>query len=358
MRNKVQYVVAGADTFFTKDGEYAFDPKTMPIDCYLTNAAGVKGRRLERLVRFKEYMNDAGKTLFCDSGGFQLATKVVDSLDPMGIIDVQNRIADRGFILDVPTLKRVSSTGASGLHLDTSDAYMEECLKRTQEHIKAAQDIEKAFKYYAVIQGATYDQLSRWWEGIRELDTFVGAGTKAETPGQILMGLVKVHETPELTSHHILGVGVAKKLVLIKYFYLCNDREMDMVSYDNTTYLQLASHMHGQIPFTKSANVKGTSQEVFEELTGVRVIGTLKETFMVAIRNMYLEANLCKYINMLDTPRICKEFVAENMPGMLRYIHCVDDYFEHGLNFIVTKYPEIDEKKETRKQRSILDDLV
>lgn len=351
MRNKLNYVAAGAEGLFSKEGEWVFDLKAMPIDYYLINASTFIGKKgVETAVKQKEQANALGKTILCDSGGFQLATEVIDYIDPQGVIDVQNRVADIGFILDVPTMKRTTTAGAAGLELDASEGYFSTCLEKTVQNLRKAKDIKRNFKYYGIAQGVSYNQLKRWWETIEKEDTFAGIGTKGVILEQVLNGLFFTESTGVL-SHHILGLGAAPRLLLVRYFYFHSKKDMNCITYDNTNHIQYSKYMQMVLPFCSPSYGKSLNINDFEELSGVRLLNKEPdEIFFAGIKNLYYYGMLNRFINMLDTAEVIRDFVKSNMKGMLPYIQCIDDYFEHGIQYVMKNYPDLGDGPQEKKQ--------
>jgi tRNA-guanine family transglycosylase len=353
MRNKLSYVVAGSEALF-RNGQWVFDLKTMPVDVYLYNATCyVGGRSINDALEQKKQANEKGKLMMCDSGGFQFATEVVKDLDPIGIIEIQNRIADLGFILDISTSRRVRGAGASGLELDSSDSWHQHCLERTQKHIRAAKDVEKKFKYYAVIQGATYDQAQKWWDGIKDEDTYQGVGTKRDLFEQILFGCMMIDKMPSIKYHHILGLGATNKMLLLRYFYLCSKKDMVLITMDNTSHVQYAKYMQLKLPFSGCCYSKTNDLKGFEELSGLKFNQyDIGEVMFTSIRNIYFDALHVNMINMLDTADSVKDFIDKNFPQLMTYVNAIDDYFDKGFEYVTKRYFQSTEKHEVHKQKS------
>jgi hypothetical protein len=358
MRNLLNYVAAGAEGLFNGT-EWVYDIERMPIDYYLINASTFIGKKgVDVAVKQKLYANQHGKHIICDSGGFQLATEVIEHIDPVGVVEVQNRVADIGFILDVPTMKRARGAGAGGLELDASDEYFEQCLQKTIGNIQKVKDLEKNFSNYAIIQGVSYDQLKRWWEAIKGEDIFDGVGTKGVIFSQVLNGLFFVDST-NVKSHHILGLGAAPRILLVRYFYLLSKKDMKVISYDNTNHIQYSKFMQVVLPFTNCSFNKSDDMELFQEMTGIK-ISKIKEDpiFHAGIRNLYYYGLQNRLINLLDTPETLRDFIKANFKDMIYYVRMIDDFFDKGADYILKKYPEMSAGVEKKQKANVEDFLI
>lgn len=343
MTNKLNYVTAGAESLYDKNEGWAFDLASMPVDFYLINASTfIGGKGVEVASKQFKDAQAAHKSVFCDSGGFQLATGTIEHIDPKGVVEVQNITCDRGFILDVPTMRRAGSAGATGLELDASEEYFNICLKKTQANIAAAKEIERNFRYYAIVQGVTYHQLLRWWEGINGLDSFQGIGTKGVILSQVLNGLFFA-ETTQIKSHHILGLGAAPRLLLVRYFYLASNKKMTTITYDNTNHIAYGKNMQATVPFTNCTYDKNTEETwaLFEEESGVKLLSKPNPILYVQVKNVYYNAMMNKFINMLSTTNTVRDFVDSNYKQVLPYLNCIDDYFDKGIDYVLKRYPDL-----------------
>lgn len=339
----LNYVAAGAEGFF-KNGKWSFDLNTMPIDYYLINASTFVGsKNIEQIVKQKEEANAAGKQIFVDSGGFQLATETIDYLDPQGIVEVQNRTANQGFILDVPTMRRTRGAGAGGLELDASPEYFNHCLTKTIGHLNSAKHIPRNFEYYAVVQGVSVDQLQAWWTAIQQVDTYQGIGTKGVILEQVLSGLFFM-ETNDIDCHHILGLGAAQRILLVRYFYMLSKKTMKRVTYDNTNHIQYAKYMQAVMPFLNCFYDKNENKEHFEKFSGVKMDGISPNdmTTFISTKNLYYYGLQNRLINLLSTPTTVRDFVVANFKAMEIYLNCIDDFFDKGIAYVLKKYPDLD----------------
>jgi len=359
MRNILNYVCAGAEGFWDKKkNRWVFNVAQMPIDYYLINASTFIGSKdMEHAVEQAGVAMAHNKGVFCDSGGFQLATGVIDSIDPVGVAEVQNRCCTHGFILDVPTMKRARGAGAGGLELDASEDYFVHCLLKTVDNIRRAKSVEKKFQNYAIIQGVTYDQLRRWWEGISQYDTFQGIGTKGVILSQVLNGLFFA-ETTDVKCHHILGLGALPRIILAKYFYLLSKKDMTLITYDNTNHIQYAKNMQTVLPFMNCSYSKSADVDLFKAVTGIEVMPGRDETFYGSVRNAYYYGLQGRLINMLDTTNAVKDFVKSNFRKMEPYLEVIDDYFDKGIQYVIKKYKDLSEGAETKSKKTDLMDFI
>jgi hypothetical protein len=339
MRNYVHFVPAGFENFIHK-GKVGYRLSDMPVVCYLYNAVTYLGKgKIEEAVAVKQAVNDAGRVLMCDSGGFQLATGVVKSIDPVGIIDVQNRIADIGFILDVPTMRKTSDGhGMLGLKNDASEEYLKECLEKTIKHIRLGAKIDKLFKYYMVIQGSIYNHIVKWYEAIKDEDKFYGFATKATTYEQLMSGLF-LSEQVDLPGHHMLGLGAERKFLIVKYFYLRSSKKREYITCDNTNYIQNGKRVMLQFPFTNDFRWRCPDLPGMFEFVGIRQ-NDMDNRLLTMIMNMYWEAQANIMLNLMDTPEAVKGFINENFKGISRYITMIDEFFDKGLEFVLSKYKD------------------
>jgi hypothetical protein len=339
MKNYVHYVPAGFENFIHK-GKVGYNLRDIPLSYYLYNAVTYLGKgKIEEAVQVKEAVNAAGRLLMCDSGGFQLATGVVKSIDPVGIIDVQNRIADIGFILDVPTMRKTSEGhGMLGLTNDASEEYLDECLQKTIKHIRLGAKIEKSFKYYMVIQGSIYNHIAKWYDAIRNEDKFYGFATKATTYEQLMSGLF-LSEQIVLPGHHILGLGATRKFLIVKYFYLRSKQEREVITCDNTNYIQNGKRVMLQFPFTDDFRWRCKDLAGMFDFVGIRQ-ENMDNRLLTMIMNMYWDAYAGMMLNVMDTSEAVKEFVNKNFKSLSRYIIMIDEFFDNGLPFVLEKYKD------------------
>lgn len=226
--------------------------------------------------------------------------------------------------------------GMLGLTNDTSEEYLNICLEKTIKHIRLAKNIEKKFKYYMIIQGSIFSHTEKWYNALKGEDNFYGFATKATTYEQLMAGLF-LSETIDLKGHHMLGLGAAKKFLVVKYFYLRSTKTRELITCDNTNYIQNGKRVTLQYPFIKDFRWRSKDTGGMLKFMG---IGHKSKSDRLAcmIMNMYWEAQTCKMVNIIDTAESLKGFVDENFKGIRRYLTMIDEFFDKGLPFVLEKY--------------------
>jgi len=318
LKLNIEYVPAGIEGYGNR-----LDFTKIDTNYMLLNASYLKLD--DKFYRLRDNIRAAGKKTLIDSGGFQLATGAKKDLEVKDIINIQNEIADIGFMLDVPPLAQAGEVN--------DNVFFNKCLEASYQNVLKAKNLEKKFNYYLIVQGMTYEQQKRWYDKLHPVDTFDGISTKGTVLEQLLMGLFFVHET-DYKSHHILGVSSLPNMVLINYFYNTVNKDMKLITFDSTTALVNSMNKNLIIPFV-------TQQLSLSKYTEFCDVGgyTFEELKTNYCKFLQLNIKQLNYQNkMINSIVKNKEELVTLIPKVKDYIEVIDYYNDNGLGKTLEKY--------------------
>jgi len=334
--NKVYHVPAGLDGYHKQ-----VILENLKCEYVLVNASAINNEKdINNLSEFKDKCSALNIKVLCDSGGFQLATGTRTNIDPRDIINIQNKVSNIGFILDKPPMKKqANGVGATSLINDNSEKFFSECIEATKENILAVKDMDKNFDYYFINQGASFEQLKRWFDELNDLDKFDGISTKAVDKEQLILGLMFVQEFTPYVNHHILGIGSIIGSVIINYFY-SKSRTMNRVTFDSTSALMNSSGKRLVVPFKDKTISLSKYENIEGEIFGIK-FETLKTNpyrfFELNVRNLNEQHSL---INILaSNAEELKETFNQNKYNT--WFEIIDFFYAHGMEKTIIKYNKI-----------------
>ncbi len=206
-----------------------------------------------------------GVTLFGDSGGYTVVTQPDYKTSPTDVIRWQLAYCTRGVMLDIPPYRKGSAIQFSG----SAAEWWEPSLALSVQNVKRALHIYKAyrdsvemkapgretegFKWWGVVQGEEWDQMSEWHAKISEVYPFnaVGEGwALAPKPSTDLLSCTRymrfAHEK-NLRNVHLLQVTADRTVALILALAVLSGR-IDLVTYDSASALRCAINRSAIIP--------------------------------------------------------------------------------------------------------------
>lgn len=353
MVKNVYYVPAGMEGLISSK---RIDPKSLNTDYVLINVTGIGTEKsLKHYENMYKILKENNKMVIADSGGFQIATGVLNYRNPRDVILYQNKVSDIGFILDVPPFRKTSdSSGASSLIFDSSQDFFLECKEKTKENIKIGRSIKKEMEYYFILQGATYEQLKIWYDDLIHEDIFDGIATKGATKEQLLLGLMFIENTPFL-KHHILGISNLFGQVIISYFYEKSIKNMKRVTFDSTSALINSCNKKLIVPFN-SCQIAISRYNNFCDIEGYDFETLKTNSYKFHVLNINQLQKQHKIVtSLVSNKEELKKFIQNKT--IIEYLEVIDYFFKNNTSIekTIDKYPNIFKTKifKTTKQNSL-----
>lgn len=307
---------------------------------YVRKAPGSFRRVLDNLKK------NCGAKLAIDSGGYELAVGTAHGLDPVEVVNLQNSIADIGWILDHPPDKEP----------------FDKCLKMTVDHVKAASTIEKKFEYYLVVHGRTMDQIHVWYEALRDVDTYQGISVSGIEFSELLRGFIFVVETPGWRNWHFLGTSSIVQISLIHYLSRklleAGRDDVERITFDSSTPTQFGKAcrtLHPIIPL--EVIIPRNFDYEFLRNLGSDFDGSASSAILTNVKSL---ARYNEMLGGISASAAVAEFVEVLFPVKMRQKwglgkKVIDTAFECGtVEALKLIPPELDRVKGLRKKGSVL----
>ena len=165
---------------------------------------------------------DEDVRILYDSGGYQAVTLGGD-IDPKKVVELQNKNAHYGLILDRPPYEFGGSAQFSGT---PSKEFFNKCLNKTIENSEIAlKNKSEELELYGVIQGETWEQINDWYNEMNQLeikldkkfDRWALSPKPSSDMYKIAMFGVLVLEKKIKTPLHILQVSGLSGIIVSSY---------------------------------------------------------------------------------------------------------------------------------------------
>ena len=236
--------------FPANSGEFAFFyRKDHPI--YYPIVLFSYGLFRDTNIRSKYGVEDYVAVL-ADSGGFQIASKG-ENIKQEDVLAWQMKYADAGFMLDVPPFNPYGS--------NTPEQF-DKALEKTRHNIDVLIKIydkyvehynRKDFVLYAVMQGASPEQLEKWNKEIVEPLFDTGIAKAVSMGGLVYYGddyafyvsyYLAFFEHMGYKKVHLLGIGSSRRVEGIMYLIaMANEYDFDMVTSDNSYASKISKNL-------------------------------------------------------------------------------------------------------------------
>ena len=177
--------------------------------------------------------------VYSDSGGFQQCTIKNANVNPVTLINWQERNSNVGSILDTPPYEKFGLAGFGG------DIYKlwNKSLEQTKANVKIMLDrrVSEKFQLQSVIQGETPVQMMEWYKELekvakecgKEFDGYALSPKPASDPYKIVLHALHINDIGTNKPIHFLQATGGNSLITIAYL---NQKLSNDITVDSSTF--------------------------------------------------------------------------------------------------------------------------
>lgn len=308
-------------------------------------------RRPDIITNARKKEGDRNNLIFCDSGGFQLQSGVIDYINPKSLIQFYNDNTDLGVVLDIPHV-RWQWDGLLELAANAQKASTDVMMKYKKESLSLIN----------VVHGINMDMYHRYHDIIfnKDIDRLCVGGIYHTSLFKSINNTLQLIDSYGDHYKHFHFLGIARLQQMYSFMRIASKEGAPFITSDSSTWLQKSLHMeyfnwvttHGVPNFRyigRDANkpnahkILNCSCPVCSAVKYQDIFSTYQQrvrpflgmhnqfAFESFSKSMY---NIIKDADLQDLKDLVKSQFSTRTSSLEETLHCldmVDHYYDNGM---------------------------